>query len=80
MCGRFVITNPVAKTKGLVKTAIKVEDNENYTGQIKLATKEALENFKGKKILIGRARMFEEKTKDLDDPGMFALNKLAESF
>ena len=30
MCGRFVITNPVAKTKGLVKTAIKVEDNENY--------------------------------------------------
>lgn len=58
----------------------KIEDNENYTGQIKLATKEALENFKGKKILIGRARMFEEKTKDLDDPGMFALNKLAESF
>ena len=30
MCGRFVITNPVAKTKGIVKTAIKVEDTENY--------------------------------------------------
>ena len=30
MCGRFVITNPVAKTKRIVKTAIKVEDAENY--------------------------------------------------
>ncbi len=30
MCGRFVITNPVAKTNGIVKTAIKVEDTENY--------------------------------------------------
>ena len=30
MCGRFVITNPVTKTKGIVKTAIKVEDIENY--------------------------------------------------
>ena len=30
MCGRFVITNPVAKTKSIVKTAIKVDDIENY--------------------------------------------------
>jgi|TARA_B100000929_G_scaffold283400_1_gene264424 putative SOS response-associated peptidase YedK len=30
MCGRFVITNAVAKTKRIVKTAIKVEDTENY--------------------------------------------------
>tara|TARA_Y100000590_G_scaffold231514_1_gene260839 strand:+ start:208 stop:831 length:624 start_codon:yes stop_codon:yes gene_type:complete len=30
MCGRFVITNPVAKTKSIVKKAIKVEDIENY--------------------------------------------------
>ena len=29
MCGRFVITNPVSKTKKIVKTAIKVEDIEN---------------------------------------------------
>ena len=41
---------------------------------------EALENFKGKKILIGRARMFEEKTKEFDDPGMFAFSKLCEVF
>ena len=40
----------------------------------------ALLNFKGKKILIGRARMFEDKTKDLDDPGMLAFNKLSEAF
>ena len=24
--------------------------------------------------------MFEDKTKDLDDPGMFALNRLTEAF
>ena len=30
MCGRYVVTNPVSKTKSLVKTAIKVEDKENY--------------------------------------------------
>ena len=30
MCGRFVVTNPVSKTKSIVKKAIKVEDIENY--------------------------------------------------
>ena len=58
----------------------KLKDNKNYSEVFKLATKQALEDFKGKKILIGRARMFEDKTKDLDDPGMFALNKLSETF
>ena len=58
----------------------KLKDNTNYTEVFKSATKQALEDFKGKKILIGRARMFEDKTKDLDDPGMLALNKLSEAF
>ena len=58
----------------------KLKDNLNYSEVFKSATKQALENFKGKKILIGRARMFEDKTMDLDDPGMFALNRLTESF
>ena len=30
MCGRYVVKNPVTKTNKLVKTAIKVENNENY--------------------------------------------------
>ena len=58
----------------------KLKNNQNYSELFKSATKEALENFKGKKIKIGRARMFEDKTKSLDDPGMFALNKLSEAF
>ena len=58
----------------------KLKDNKNYPEIFKSATKQALEDFKGKKILIGRARMFEDKTKDLDDPGMLALNKLSEIF
>jgi len=58
----------------------KLKDNKNYSKVFKSSTKQAIEDFKGKKILIGRARMFEDKTKDLDDPGMLALNKLAEVF
>tara|TARA_Y100000590_G_scaffold410511_1_gene503628 strand:+ start:1138 stop:1725 length:588 start_codon:yes stop_codon:yes gene_type:complete len=58
----------------------KLKDDENYSEVFKSATKQALEDFKGKKILIGRARMFEDKTKNLDDPGMLALNKLSEAF
>ena len=30
MCGRYVIKNPVTKTNKLVKSAIQVEDTENY--------------------------------------------------
>ena len=54
--------------------------NQNYSEVFKSATKQALEDFKGKKIKIGRARMFEDKTKELDDPGMYALNKLSQAF
>ena len=57
-----------------------LKDNKNYSNIFKLATKQALDDFKGKKIRIGRARMFEDKTKDLDDPGMLALNRLTEAF
>ena len=52
----------------------------NYPELFKLSANDALNAFKGKKILIGRARMFEDKTKDLDDPGMLALHKLCEVF
>jgi len=55
----------------------KLKDNTSYSEIFKSATKQALEDFKGKKILVGRARMFEDKTKELDDPGMFALNRLS---
>ena len=57
-----------------------LKDNKNYSNVFKLATKRALDDFKGKKIKIGRARMCEDKTKDLDDPGMLALNRLTEAF
>ena len=57
-----------------------LKDNQNYAEVFKSSTKQALEDFKGKKIKIGRARMFEDKTIDLDDPGMFALNRLSSVF
>ena len=56
------------------------KDNIHYSEIFKSSANEALNAFKGKKILIGRARMFEDKTKDLDDPGMLALHKLSEAF
>ena len=58
----------------------KLKDNQNYPDVFKSATKKALDDFRGKKIKIGRARMFEDKTKDLDDPGMLALKRLSEVF
>ena len=61
----------------IIKT---LKENNNYSEVFKLATKQALNDFKGKKIKIGRARMFEDKTKDLDDPGMFAFCKLSQVF
>ena len=56
------------------------KNNVNYPELFKSSTKDALNAFKGKKILIGRARMFEDKTRELDDPGMLALSKLSEVF
>ena len=58
----------------------KLKDNQNYSEVFKSATKQALEDFKGKKIKIGRARMFEDKTKNFDDPGMFAFSRLSKNF
>ena len=68
----------IADSLNLIIKSLK--DNQNYSDVFKSATKQALKDFKGKKIKIGRARMFEDKTKDLDDPGMFALNRLANIF
>ena len=30
MCGRYVVTNPVLRTERLVKSAIQVDDIQNY--------------------------------------------------
>jgi len=30
MCGRYIVTNPVSKTEKLIKSAIQVEDIQNY--------------------------------------------------
>ena len=57
-----------------------LKNNQNYPEVMKFSTKQALKNFQGKKIKIGRARMFEDKTKELNDPGMYALSKLSEAF
>ena len=69
----------IADSLDLIIKKLK-DNNSNYSEVFKSATKQALEDFKGKKILIGRARMFEDKTKDLDDPGMFALDTLSKAF
>ena len=71
----------ILDTLDFISRNLKItKDNINYPELFKSSTKEALNVFKGKKILIGRARMFEDKTKDLDDPGMLALHKLSEAF
>ena len=68
----------IADSLNLIIQGLK--NSKNYSEVFKKTTKQALKDFKGKKIKIGRARMFEDKTKDLDDPGMLAFNKLSEAF
>ena len=56
-------------------------NNEKLTGQnIYKATEEALNKFQGKECKIGRARMFAEKSKELNDPGMYAIHILSSAF
>ena len=58
-----------------------LSNNEQITGQkIYQATENALIKFKGKECKIGRARMFAEKSKELNDPGMYAIHKLSSAF
>ena len=65
----------------LYKISNSISETENNYGQsVHNATVDALSDFKGKECKIGRARMFGEKSKDLDDPGMFALHKLSSIF
>ena len=65
----------------LSEIAKAIEENNNNFGQnTHEATLKALEDFKGKECKIGRARMFAEKSKALNDPGMFALSKLSNAF
>ena len=56
------------------------KSDTNIGQNVHQATIDALDNFKGKECKIGRARMFAEKSKDLNDPGMFALYKLSSVF
>ena len=71
----------ILDTLNQILIKLKEENKDvDYAKIFKSATQQSLDLFRGKKILIGRARMFNDKTKDFDDPGMFALNKLAEAF
>ena len=66
-------------TLSIIAKAIE-ENNNNFGQNVHEATLKALEDFKGKECKIGRARMFAEKSKALNDPGMFALSKLSDVF
>ena len=62
----------------IVKSIKNIENN--YAQNVHQATLYALDNFKGKECKIGRARMFAEKSKNLNDPGMYAISKLSSVF
>ena len=62
-----------------ISNSISRSEN-NYSQNIYKATINALNKFRGKECKIGRARMFGEKSKNLDDPGMFALSRLSSVF
>ena len=53
--------------------SIESEPDRNSLAVAHYACEKALKEFKGKPCKIGRARMFADKSKTLDDPGMYAL-------
>jgi dihydroxyacetone kinase-like protein len=64
-----------------VATALGSQDEtQSPATRAAIAATEALETFRGRKNLIGRARMFGEKSIDLDDPGMLAMAILTRAF
>ena len=65
----------------LNEISVLLLNNDNINGKnIYQATENALIKFKGKECKIGRARMFAEKSKELNDPGMYAIHKLSSAF
>ena len=65
----------------LNEISVLLLNNDNINGKnIYQATENALIKFKGKECKIGRARMFAEKSKELNDPGMYAIHKLSSVF
>lgn len=62
-----------------IAAAIKgVDNSEDMTGAAVAAARDALDRFRDQPNRIGRARMFEEGSKGLDDPGMLAVARLTE--
>ena len=43
------------------------------------ATRQALEDFRGRHCRMGRARMYADKSAELDDPGMLAIDLIAQA-
>ena len=60
--------------------SIEASNNSNLGLLAHEACNKSLIEFKNKECRIGRARMFAEKSKSLDDPGMFAFSKLSSIF
>ena len=52
------------------------EDPQTLLKQADIAINEALLTFKGRENKLGRARMFGDKSRGLDDPGMLALRRV----
>ena len=63
-----------------VRAAIAASDTgENLASVADRAAGQALERFRGLPCKQGRARMFAEKSKELDDPGMVVVKKMTEA-
>ena len=63
-----------------IMISIKANPNNDLGIIAYEASRNALKKFKGKNCKIGRARMFGEKSKELDDPGMYAIYVLSSIF
>lgn len=69
----------VDSVNALCQAASGLSDWNTMAGVLRTASRKVLEDFRGKPIRIGRARMFGEATKNMDDPGMLAIAMLLDA-
>ena len=64
---------------GLHKKLDQIDDPQQQAKTAVLAVHEVLDEFRDQEAKVGRARMYGEKSKGLDDPGMLAITRAVES-
>jgi phosphoenolpyruvate---glycerone phosphotransferase subunit DhaL len=63
----------------LVRALAETTSAATAACNVALATRRAIDDFRGRPCRMGRARMYADKSAELDDPGMLAIDVIAQA-